>query len=68
MGGRMAVWAFVAASDMAAGHALAEVNPPAADLETVLAPVARNDLRRRQGFDEVFAAVVHGLQCAIRRS
>ena len=67
MSGRVPVRTLVAAADMAARHALAEMDPPPPDLETVLAPIAGDDLRRGQGFGEMIAGVLHGTQCAIGR-
>ena len=62
MGGRVAIWALVTAADAPAGHALAEMQPPAADPEAIFAAVGRVDQWRLERFGEMLADV-HASQC-----
>lgn len=62
MGGRVAIWALVTAADVPADHALAEMQPPAADLEAVFAAVGRVDQGCLERFGEMLADL-HASQC-----
>ena len=57
VGGGVAVWTLVATSDATAGHALSQVQPPAADPQALLAAVRGDDLGRIERLDKMLTTV-----------